>query len=134
MTASIYDLFKTDALLEEKGVWVDYGQYGKFLLARAGGANSKYSKVLEHKTQPYRHNIKNVSNDILEGVLFDTFIETLLLDWQGIYDEDGKTIPFNQENAKKLLSELNNLYLNLREQAGDLALYRSKLLEEDAKN
>jgi Zn-finger nucleic acid-binding protein len=131
--ASIYELFKTDATLEAQGVWIDYGEYGKFLLARAGGANSRYTKVLEHKTQPYRHNLKSIGNDILERILKETFIETLLLDWE-IRDEKNKKIPFNQQNAMKIFDEMDDLYLDLREQANNLAIYRVKQLEDDAKN
>ena len=88
---SIFDVWGTDAVMETAGVWIDYGSSGKFLIARSGGANTKFAKVLEAKMRPYRRQMDQgkLENEVANKVLLETFIEACLLGWEGIKYQDN---------------------------------------------
>ena len=44
MTTTIYDIFGTSPDKEKSGIEADFGKAGKFYIARAGGANSKFQR------------------------------------------------------------------------------------------
>ena len=147
---SMYDQFQTDSSLEKTGIELDYGEF-IVTIARAGGANGKFNKVLEHKTKPYRRAIQSDSMDRKRGekVLKEVYAEAVVLGWQvrvgddlgdktkykdGIEAPDGSILPYNTENVLKTLMALPELFLDIQEQAGKIALFRATLQEDDAKN
>lgn len=138
--ASIYELFETDAAMEQEGVWINYEDFGKFLVARAGGANKAYQKVLEKELRPHRKMLKKrkgaIPVDIVEAAVKVAFIETVLLDWQDIKTRKGKAIKFSKENAVKLFDDLPALYEDLRDQSMDHDTFSmdDESLEDDAGN
>jgi hypothetical protein len=138
--ASIYELFETDAAMEQEGIWVNYEDFGKFLVARAGGANKAYQKALEKELRPHRKLLKKrkaaLPVDIVSNAVKAAFIETVLLDWQGIKDRKGKAIKFSKENAAKLFEDLPALYEDLLEQSSDHETYavEEEIVKDDAGN
>ena len=133
---SIYDVWGTDAIMETGGVWIDYGKAGKFLIARSGGANTKFAKVLEVKMRPYRRQMDQgkMDNDVANRVLLESFIDACLLDWKGIKSEDGKEMKFTKVNALKLFTDLPDLFADLREQSSKMATFQMEEIEDDAGN
>lgn len=138
---SIYEMWGTEAILETGGVWIDYGkEAGKFLIARAGGANTKFAKVLEAKMRPHRRLLegkgkqKKLDNDIATKVLMEAFIEGCLLEWEGVTDRDGKELPLTKANAVQLFTDLPDLFNDLREQASSMATFQQEEMEDDAGN
>ncbi|MEE8518136.1 MAG: hypothetical protein V3S98_03310, partial [Dehalococcoidia bacterium] len=79
----MYKAFKTDDLLETKGVEIDYGTH-RVTIARAGGANKKYARVLEQKTKPYRRAIATETMDDARAMelLQETYAEAIILNWE----------------------------------------------------
>ena len=141
----MYDLFETDQNLEKDGVYIDYGSF-RVKLARSGGANKRYGKILEAKAKPYRRAIqtKTMDNELAERMMMDAFVETCIIAWEtkidedewksGILDEDKSLQPFKKENVIKVFKRLPDLFIDLSEQATTLSNYRIGELEEDAKN
>jgi len=133
-----FNAYKTDDALESKGIWLNYGKDGKFLVARAGGANKRFTKRMEAATRPYRRQLEAGTfndNDLLEKVLAEVFAETVILGWEGITNKKtGEDVPFTKENCIRLLKAIPNLFADLREQAASMANFRQEGLEEDAKN
>lgn len=134
--ASLYELFKTNNKLEKEGVTIDYGEAGKFVIARMGGENSAYAKYLRAKLKQYKFQIDTDSlpADTERQILLDVFVKTVLLGWDGVTDENGKEIRFSEENAKKLLSDLPVLFDDLRSKAQDYTNFRQEELKVEAKN
>jgi hypothetical protein len=138
---SIYKQFETDKECEQKGVWLpvgvnEDGSKAMIRIARAGGSNQKYQKVLEVRTKPYR---RMIQNDILEvkvadEVMVEVFADAVVLAWEGILDREGKPIPFSRENVVKLFKELPDLFNDVREQSTKSALFRKDVLEAEGKN
>lgn len=142
---SMYDLYETDEHLEKNGVVFDYGSF-RVKLARAGGSNKKYGRLLEAKTKPYKRAIqtKTMDEDLANRLLMEVFVETCLLSWESQVDEgewksgillkDGSLQAFNKENAIQVLKKLPDLYQDMSSMALEMGNYRLGELEEDAKN
>jgi hypothetical protein len=72
---SLEKLFKTNKKMEREGILIDYGPNEdlpgdpppsiRFRVARSGGSNVAYSKVLERITKPWKRALQNgqVSNE-----------------------------------------------------------------------
>lgn len=132
---SPFSLFGTDHKMEKEGIIVDYGAF-KFRIARAGGANSDYLRVLRAKYRPYRHRFQTdtISEEVTKKILAEVYAEAVILGWSGVCDEDGKEIEFTKENCVELLLALPDLFEDLQAQATDYKLFRQKELETEAKN
>lgn len=138
---SLYTQFKTDEKIEQEGINVEYGtaSNGKpitFKVARTGGSNTKYLKLLEARTKPYRRQIQNdtLENKLAEKIFLEVFVDSVLLGWENVEDASGTLLVFNRENAIKVFTDLPDLYNDLREQASKSALFRAEIKEADAKN
>lgn len=133
--SGLYDLYATDKAAEKEGVWVAKGD-AQFKLARMGGANGRYQRDLTQVMKPHLREAQLglMDNAVAEALLQKVFIDTVLLDWKNVAGADGAELPFNKENATKLLKDLPDLYLELRESASNYASFRASTLETAVKN
>lgn len=134
--AGTYDTFKADENLEKEGIELDYGDAGLFLIARAGGSNKDFARMMEKVFRPYRRQMDAGTMDekVADKLLAEVFAKTVILDWKGVTDKNGKNLPFNEANATKLLTDLPDLFVDLREQAMKVANFRALEVEADLKN
>lgn len=141
---SMYGTYKTDEQMEREGVYINYGSF-RVCLARAGGANKRYQKVLEAKARPYRRAIETETMDTERALEIrrDAFLETCILGWDvkvgtdwvpGIEGPDGTVLPFNKDNLLMAARDLPDLFEDLMAQAGKAALYRKAEQEVAAGN
>jgi len=135
MSANPYKDFETDSNVEKTGVSIDYGSY-QIVIARAGGANQKYNKVLNAKMKPHTRLIENEQLDpkISDLILYETYASTVVLGWTGVTDREGKAIPFSEKACIKLFQDLPALFLDLREVASKIDAFKVLDLEESAGN
>lgn len=138
---SLYSQFKTDENLEKTGLVVEYGTNSKgepigIRIARAGGSNAAYLKLLEASLKPYRRQLQNdlMDNATAEKVMRTVYAKTVVLGWENVEDEKGQPMPFNVENCIKLFEDLPDLFADLKAQAEKSALFRAELMAVDAKN
>lgn len=133
--ANPYELFKTDGDLETKGVVLNYGGF-KITVARAGGANKKYSKVFEAKIRPHRRAIANGTLDETTDrqVMAEVYADAVVLGWEGVTDKEGDEMPFTKANVVKLFTDLPDLFVDVIQQANTVSVFRQDELEVDAKN
>lgn len=134
---SVYDMFKTSEKNEKEGIVVDYGPgAGKFRIARMGGSNSAFSRYHTARLKPYKYQIERetISEEILKDIMLDSFVKHVLLSWEGVRGENGKEIPFSEENAKALMQALPELYADLLNQARDFTNFRAAEIQDIAKN
>lgn len=133
---SIYDLFSCDTEMEKKGIWQDFGIYGKFLIARSGGANARYVTMLSKAMEPYQRQLQKdmMDNDVAESILRKIFAKTVVLDWSGVIGRDGKEIKYSYDNCIKLLTDLPEFFQDMREESARIQNFRKSDLEEDSKN
>lgn len=133
---SIHELFATDDKIETEGFTHFITDEISFTLARAGGSNTRFIKVMEQKTRPYRRQIADETMDtsLANKLLIEAFAETVVLGWKGITTPDGKEVKFSPENAITLFNQLPDLFNELRESAGNQSNYRAGEVREDAGN
>ncbi len=142
----MYKQFQTSEAFETKGVEIDYGNF-RVTIARAGGANKRFARLLEAKTKPFRRAIQTemMDNDRAGDILMEVFAETIILNWEtkvegkfkvGIEPAPGekKLLPFTTANVLLTLRNLPNLFLDLQQQATREALFREEIIEDDAGN
>ncbi len=128
-------LFGTNATLETEGIWIDYGDYGKFLVARAGGQNKKFRNLFEKKIRPYRAaiNMGTLDDAVAERIMRESFAEAVVLEWD-LVDADGKSVPFTVENCIELLESNPDLFTDLQQQSQMVANFIQDTREMDAKD
>lgn len=145
--------FATDVALEQKGIYLDYGN-DRILIARAGGANKAFARLLEKRTKPFRRAIAigAFDNDRSLAILRDVYAEAVILGWEvnqgtdaepkwvkGIdpkdAGEEGKDLlPVTVENVKKVLINLPDLFTDIQQQAQAGALFRQEINDASAGN
>jgi hypothetical protein len=145
----MYAQFKTDENLETKGIVLDYGDF-RVTIARAGGANKRFERVLDAKAKPFRRALQTETMDPgkADAIMQETFAEAVILNWEtrsidgpnavwnvGIENPDGgELLPFNKENVLATFKLLPDLYKDIQEQAQKSALFRQSIRETEAKN
>lgn len=132
---SLYDKFSTDEGIEREGVWLDYGGE-KFLIARAGGANTKYLQRLQHLSKPYQRQIQMsvFSEEQGREIAAQAFAETVVLDWDGVMDREGNVMLFSKERCKQFLVDLPEIFADIREFASDFTNFRTEEKIEEGKD
>lgn len=164
---SMYRQFQTNTNLEREGVDLNYGEF-IVRVARAGGGNKRFAKVLEEKMKPVRRALQTETLDEARSaaLLHEAFAEGVVLGWsvrvvadgkgkpldppqlasmvptepkdtvfiQGIEGPNGEILPYNTENVVATFKALPELFADIREQAGKMALFRQAGQEADAGN
>lgn len=133
---NLYDIYATDTTREAEGFWHPITDKIKFLMARAGGQNSTFAKTLERRIRPHRRKIDNEDMDVslANEIMIEVFAETVVKDWKGVMDDDGKALPCTKENIVNILTELPDLFNELRDVASKHANFRATTVEEDVGN
>jgi hypothetical protein len=137
---SLYSAFKQNQSLVEEGVWINYDFGGEekvgFKLARMSKGNKEYVRLMEEVARKNKSSMRlnTLSNEQAESIQLDVFCLAVLKDWRGVTDENDESLAFTIENAKKLFTDLPDLYADLTEQAQNMANYSEATAEEVAKN
>ena len=136
----MYAQFKTDPEMEKSGIELEYRTGAKkptiIRIARAGGGNSKYQRVLDIKGKPYRRQIQTetIAPEMLEALMREVYADAVVLGWEDMTGPDGEIIPFTRENVIKVFTDLPDLFADVQASANKVALFRKQILEDDAKN
>ena len=144
--ANIYRTFATDKTLEAKGFMVEYDDI-RFLVARAGGANSKFRKVFQAKAKPHRFKIDNdmLSEELATKMMAEAYAEAIILraDSKGVDGKwvtgkipkpDGTLIDATPEALTELFIALPLLFSDVQSMANNVGNFRKAEEETDAKN
>jgi len=137
-------MFETDESVEKEGVIIEYAPGIEIKVARAGGANKKFAKIMSRLAKPHRRAIQTeaVSEETLNHIFIKAYAASIILDWSGITkdlithnDEDsGVELAFNQENVEAVLREQPNLFADIQKTADNISIFRAEILEADSGN
>jgi hypothetical protein len=130
MKTNLDSLFKTNSNLEKDGVWFDVSIGVSFLLRRFGGANgNKVAQSMAKYHKPYAKLIeaKKLSDEETTEIMAKVFVDSCLVDWKGVTDEDGKEIVCNMENAVNLFKNLPELFNTLFQYCQGVESFREDL-------
>lgn len=134
--ASPYELFKTDEKAElDEGVILDYGEFN-IRIARAGGSNKKFGKLLNVRLKPHRRQMETDTMDdaVATRIMVETYADSIILGWNNVKDASGADMEYNRENVIKLFTDLPDLFRDVQSQAGQVALFRSAEADATIKN
>jgi hypothetical protein len=129
-------MFGTDKAVEtSQGITLDYGDF-QIKIARAGGSNKKFARILTTRLKPYRRQMDTDTMDegIAQKIMIETYADSVILGWTGVKDSEGNDMEFNRENVIKLFTDLPDLFMDVRSQSDKMALFRSMEIESDVKN
>ncbi len=134
---NINELFGTDKNLETAGIELDYGDFW-IKIARAGGANKKYTRILEAVSKPHRRAIQsgNLPNDKANDILKEVYAKAVVLGWggPGMVDESGQPLDFTVDNCISIFNRLPDLFEDVKAQAESFVLFKVEQAEKDAGN
>lgn len=125
--------FATNKEKEEKGVWANGPDGSRFLIARAG--NPIFLKLSGQLLKPYRKLIQmgRADDKVINEISAEVTSRTVLLGWEGVKD-DGKEVPYSQEEAKRRLLEYTDFADFISGLAQTAALFQDQEQEEAVKN
>ncbi len=123
-------LHKADLKAEREGVWLVY----QGIRFRIGRRNTKeYLQRRAEALEPIRHKAMrgNVDPDEVDAITAQILGELVVLDWEDLEDDDGKSLDYSSEKAAELLSDPENHPWRawVEEQSGRDELYRKQSLE-----
>lgn len=129
MKTNLDAMFKTNEELETKGIKLQFGEDIFFTVKRFGGKNSPaIAKKLAEYYKPHARAIElgYFPKDKEEEILMKIFIESSMIDWEGVVIED-KEADFNTENAIKLFKALPDLFVQVQNEAEKIDNFREEL-------
>ena len=117
---NIYELFETDDDKEAgEGIKLYFGPKIWIKIHRAGGANKNFAKVWAAKMRPYERDrsLGKLAEPKALKLAAEAYAEAVILDWDGITDRDGNELAFTKENVVKVMTDLPELFLEVRTHA-----------------
>ena len=111
--------FQQDVTKSEEGTQIDLGDGLIVTVCRIGCKS--YNDSIKKQTAPYQRQIRNKTLDdfVFENIMNKAFADTILIDWKGMEDDDGKEIVYSKEKCFEILS--NPAYKDLKDTISDLA-------------
>jgi len=144
MSNVLRKMFKTVPSLEEKGVVIEYGEGVEITVARAGGANKKFARMLTRLTKPHRRAIQTetVPEGVEKKIVMETYANSIVKDWKGITkdiitgdDADAEIqLECTAENIIAVFEALPDLFEDVAKCSQNISLYRAEILEADSGN
>ena len=139
---SLYSVNYVSDKLSREGIWVDINcgddcPPARFKMAcKNASVNLVFAVALE---QMLKENKRKIDQGTLTRkqdrmLMLKIFCKHILLDWENVTDKSGKKIPFNEENAIQVMSDLPVVYDYLRECSEDTSLFQHEEEEEKLGN
>jgi hypothetical protein len=126
--------YRTDPELESTGVWVELGEGGSIKVARMN--NDKYRAMMRQVSKPYRRQLQLgvLDEEVARDLVNKCMAACVLLDWEGIEDDEGKAIKHSEEKALELLRDVPDFRAVVLEVASEMETFRAVEQEADEGN
>lgn len=134
---SLYTNYGTNKSLEVEGVWVDYGGGAKLKLGRAGPTNPTFKRLVEKNFRAKagtKNRVRNIAEEEAREKIIQTYAQAVVLDWEGVTDENGNPLTFSKENVVKVFTDLPDFFNLVQEDAQNYATFQQEAEEEDQGN
>lgn len=119
--------FRTDPDKKSQGVWIDFGGGARFKIASFD--NQDFANEFRQMLQPYQKLGQEIPRGEQTRILVHCMARHIVLDWEGVFDGDEE-LPYSEENAKRLLSEIEFVLDRIIEEAKRLENFRKEKAEE----
>lgn len=142
---SPYKLFKTNKIDLETPAILDYGAF-KISIKHAGSDNKSLTNAAQFKLKQFerRDSLSDkgkLDEQALEElnrqkaeVLAELYADHVIVGWEGVTSEDGKTLKYTRENVIKLLLDLPELFTDIVQQSSAAANFKKLEEEKELKN
>ena len=98
-----------------------------FTIGRIGGVeHERVSRQLGKQLERSRRN-----KDRQRKLLIEIMAKSLVLDWVGLIDDDGKKVPCTLENKKQVLEDYTEIFALVADAAGDTGNFRDEEAEAE---
>ena len=126
-------IFGTNKVAEIEGKWNDIGDGIELLVARIG--NPEYQKEFQRISKPHKRALRrgSLNDEVAERLLTKVMAKNILLDWKGL-EEDGVAVPYNYDNAVRILTEYKDLRDYVSDIANEMESFKAEEDEEAEKN
>ena len=120
---SLYNKFATDKQAETEGIILEYGDGVKVRINRASGAVPRFAEAV----RKFMPNIAKDGSSIAyskktidqERAMALVLAHGILLEWEGVTDQEGKELPFTTDNVVKVLTDLPDFASDIMDRAMD---------------
>jgi hypothetical protein len=152
-----YEAYETNKTDEIDGSWyTDENNGVRVKLARQGGRNMKWGKVLNTTRKKYNIDFKNLNSenssqkdqDKVNAFMIECFSKAIVKDWELLNDEGkwekgiivkdskGEYVrkDFDVKHVIRILTDLPDLYKKLHEYSDDMKSFLMHQQEDDVKN
>lgn len=137
----LFKALETNPEVERDGIIIALGNNSKgkpmeIRVARAGGANDRFGRLVKARMKPYKRQIDNdiISEEVAKRLMREVYAEAVVLGWSNIEDRDCNPLDFSVENCKMLFEQLPALFEIVQEEAQRMASFRAEVLEQEAGN
>ncbi len=129
-------MFQTDKSKEKEGIELDFLNGLVVTVRRAGGSNQKFHNVTRREMKKYQHaiNAGTLSTEQDRAIMVVVYVDSVIIGWEGLTDDDGKEIPFERNQAIEVLTENPDFFDAIKDQCEDMENFKSAELKEAAKN
>lgn len=126
MSKSLASLFGTNRDDEENGKWFD--TFGGDIQLKLRRYKAKKSLAVRNQLEePLKKKYKNgkYPDEVQEDLILEHFVKGILLDWKGVYLEDGQPeVPFSIDAAMDLFRKFPDFYLEALNESIQLDNFR----------
>ncbi len=125
--------YYTDKEKEEKGVWEDFGDGCRVLIARAN--NPAFKESFKNATKPYRKQMVRGTfpDEKSSKIMIKVMAKTIVLDWENLFEGEDK-IEYSIENAIMVLTKYPEFREAISEVAQSAESYKVDLDNEEEEN
>lgn len=125
----------TDTDKASEGQWVEFcpaqdddDKPLELKIARIG--NPAYTQRLQELVRPHRRKVRMGFDDDLEKFVKQAVAECCLVDWRGLFDDDGKPIKYSKAKSIEILTDpvYSDLLDFVMDVGGDAAVYRDEAI------
>lgn len=138
---SLYNLFDVNKELETDGFLLDLVDpdgdvHYVFKIARAGGANRKFTKRLQQLLKPHQYAFDRGTMDpeTQDKIFVRAISEHIVLGWENINDPSGEPIPYSVDACANLLESLPELREMIYTEANNISNFIDQERVQSAKN
>jgi len=132
---NLYTQFQTDEHKEVDGTWMPLDATTRIKIARIG--NAKYTACVKRLSAPYLKpgvRTTDIPDDVWTGITLEAMAETILVDWDGVVDNNNDPVPYSKAAALTALKDLKDFKLLVAGAADSMETFRMARLAELEKN
>jgi len=132
--SALHARFKTDTKLEEQGVWVDFGEGLRVRVRRFKSRVVQDASKKFNKTEVGVIRKGGMGEEAATDILVRIIAEAVIVEWQGVTDENGNELEATFDNKYATLKELPEFRDALFEQSVSMDNFKGELLKESEGN